>query len=763
MGVTRSAPFAIFGIALAVGIWLASQFALPPWSLLIALALTIVCAVAIATGITRVHAQRDAVWLTVFLVLIALGALRYSLAQAPNELARRIAGQRVILDGIIIAEPDVREAHVNLRVRPVRVAERSTIDVSDDISRSVVLVRAPIGEGDDAITWHYGDAIRADGNIGLPPRMAAFDYRDYLARRGVQLWMPKPARVWRTGEGQGDVFFTRLLDAKDAVRKTIVRMMPMPESALLNGVLIGDDNAIPDTLNNAFRRTGTSHIVAISGFNVSIVVGIVVWLLSRLVNPRPAALIALPAIALYTIFVGATPSVLRAAFMASIGLFGLLLWRRGAVLNTLCAAAVIMLLGEPNVLFDVGFQLSFMATLGLVLYADRISEPVHAWVEARVANQRARRVIALVLDGVLMTTAAQITTLPLIVVTYDQLSLVSLLTNAVVLPLQPPLMVLGAAVAALGLILPMPATQLLAWLPYIFLTLTIRAVEWMGAWPFASVRVGWFGTAAAVVYYLALTAVTLFIALPATSRALMTRQVRQRAWATGLSFTCISVLAAGALFWWQRPDGKLHVTLRGGSALVELPSGKQLLFMNGGTVLPMLETGLPVWDRQIDWLILPRADEQTFNDAQIIVEHYRADVVLVPQQFKAGVVLSNTAQVSVPPTDAVTLDERVTMRAIRGAQSLAGVEIAYGSASIALVASCLGGWSTVTRVDVMLADPRTCTAERIAAFNPRWVIWADVDGRLPADAAQRPSYRSVSLMQIEQVSFVSDGRQLVPK
>ena len=179
---------------------------------------------------------------------------------------------------------------------------------------------------------------------------------------------------------QGNKFWATLYALKDALRRASQRVMPSPESALLNGILIGDDNEIPPHIQEAFRRTGTSHIVAISGFNVSIVIALVVPMLSRLLNKRRAALVAIPAIVVYVLLVGASASVVRAGVMAILALIGQLLWRRGFTLNTLCAAAFIMLLMDPQTLFDAGFQLSFMATLGLVLYSDRLEGAMQRWL-----------------------------------------------------------------------------------------------------------------------------------------------------------------------------------------------------------------------------------------------------------------------------------------------------------------------------------------------------------------------------------------------
>ena len=283
------------------------------------------------------------------------------------------------------------------------------------------------------------------GALEAPPLLSDFDYRDYLARKGILAWMPRVESLQRTGRDAGSPLYAALMAARTALRAAAQKSMPSPESALLTGILIGDDNEIPPQIQEAFRRTGTSHIVAISGFNVSIVIALVVPALSRLLNPRRAALVAIPAILAYTVMVGGSASVVRAAGMALIGLAGQLLWRRGFTVNTLCAGAWAMLAGDPLLLFDGGFQLSCSATLGLALYSDGFQRRATGWVEARLAEGPARRFALSAAEPLLTTLAAQVTTLPLILANFHQFSFALPITNTLVLPLQSAAMILGLA------------------------------------------------------------------------------------------------------------------------------------------------------------------------------------------------------------------------------------------------------------------------------------------------------------------------------
>jgi competence protein ComEC len=750
--------------AFAAGIWLASQFALPLWLC----GMVALLAIAVAAGARTSRATPEAVWASALVALFALGAGRYTLsAPIPSkDSIARYNGRHVVLDGVVAAEPDVRPEVTYLRIQPTRVLAGGALD---ERLADVALVRADAGA-----PARYGDAIRVDGLLEAPPQLSGFDYRDYLARRGVFSWMPRPDRLWVIGEGYGSPIYAALLQFKDRVRQTVKRILPMPESALLNGILIGDDNDIPDALTQAFRRTGTSHIVAISGFNVSIVIALVIPLLGRMLNPRRAALFALPAIALYTIFVGASASVVRASLMAAVGLIGLLFWRKGFTINTLCAAALIMLLADPNTLFDIGFQLSFMATLGLVLYASRFSRRTRAAVETRVANERAQRVALLALDGVLVTLAAQVTTLPLILTTYGQLSLVSLLANALVLPLQPPVMILGALAAGVGLV--STSAGAIAALPaYICLTATIHIIEWLSTPAFASIAVIGFGAAAALTYYLLLTLTGWASTQPEPARRAAAGVLRSRAVGLMGMLAVVVPLTLGVAYWFQRPDGRLHVTFSGGSAFVQTPGGRQIIFAGGGNIVPLVSAAMPVWDQEVDVLIVPRRDDFARRDALPLLQRYRVGLLAAPngvdEPSDTLAVWSNTAHqnaqraVDIAASTRIELEPNVTLifeqgRTSRGAQQMTA-RLVHGAVQIVLAGDAgLPDGAEGSAVVFVGTRGASAGAERLNAVRPRWVVWADTGG-VPTRLS--PAIHALALRDSGRVTFVSDGRNVTTR
>lgn len=564
----RATPFVVLLPALALGILIAWQWPLDPYLLLMVGGASLLGLLLIAT---TSQANSLSLWGFAAMLCLSLGAGRYWLA-TPNLAADPLIahhGWRVIVEGTLTEEPDVRDSTINLRVRAERlIVDGDTMPLTDG---PILQIRAPR----DA-PWQYGDTLRAFGPIDAPPIMAEFSYRDYLARKGVYTWMPQPDRLERLGQNNGNPAYTQLLRAKNALRLSSQRVMPSPESALLNGILIGDDNEIPASIQAAFRATGTSHIVSISGFNVSIVIALVVPLLGRLFNKRRAALIAIPAIIVYMLLTGASASVVRASVMAILALMGQLLWRRGFTLNTLCAAGFLMLTQDPNTVFDGGFQLSFMATLGLVLYADRLTQAVQRGLaRLRISQARAQRLSGFLADLFLVTLAAQITTLPILLVNFQQLSLISLLANAIVLPLQPAAMILGMLGSGVGLF-SIGLGRIAALPAYALLTATLRLVELFAQVPWAAIPIYSFGLPGAVGYYAGVGSLTWLASLPAQTRAIFQRLVRSQLRASTVLMVLLIGAIVGGVYWYQQPDGQLHVIAAGNGIFIQTPKAAKL-------------------------------------------------------------------------------------------------------------------------------------------------------------------------------------------
>ncbi len=242
---------------------------------------------------------------------------------------------------------------------------------------------------------YYGDRIIATGLLMTPGLSDHFSYADYLARSGIfSILSDASVQVQQRGSG----FFSALFSLKSQANAAINHALPDPDAGLLAGILLGNQRGLSPEVSAAFAQTGASHVIAISGFNMAVLAGIVIGALKRLrLRPAYAAVIALGVIGLYTLFVGANPSVARAALMSGLLVVGEALRRRTYLPASLAFAALILSLLNPLVLWDVSFQLSFFATLGLALFAEPLStalqrragQPIHR--ARRPLDQRAGR------------------------------------------------------------------------------------------------------------------------------------------------------------------------------------------------------------------------------------------------------------------------------------------------------------------------------------------------------------------------------------
>lgn len=604
-----------------IGIYCAARWMFPLW-LWGVIALPFAALIALWKG--RPRAQL-AGWCGLFL---CLGGLRYLLA-LPRFDAHSVATYNdrgwVTLVGVVAAEPDVRDSYVNLRVRAetLAVGDESPID-----AKGVVLVRAPRYP-----EFLYGDRIEVRGQLETPPVFDTFSYRDYLARKGVYS-LVRWAQIDVLARGQGNPLMALLLRFKRHAQDVIAQILPEPAASLLTGILLGVETGMSPDLVQAFSRTGTSHIIAISGFNMALVSNAIASLSVKLAGRRSAAWFSTMAIALYTIFVGASAAVVRAALMSCVRVWGQHFGRQNSAPNALFATALLMTAWNPYTLWDLGFQLSFAATLGLILLADPLTDGFKAMLRWLLPLNWVEPAVKLLEEILILTSCAQLTTLPIILYNFNRLSLITLLSNALALPAQNGVMLLGALAMAGGLLW-LPLGRVLGWAAWLFLSWTIGVVQWTASFELAEIDLGWVSPALVLIWYALLLGGWWVIKQPAERRKTLwtwvSRQVSGK-WAIGVA-AIAALLAWGAAL--ALPDGKLHVTFfdvgDGDAVLIETPRGQQIL-VNGGPVpsrvLAQLGQRLPFWDRRLDLAALTSMEDKHLLGLVSVLQRYRVDGVL---------------------------------------------------------------------------------------------------------------------------------------
>ncbi|HXF61442.1 MAG TPA: DNA internalization-related competence protein ComEC/Rec2, partial [Caldilineaceae bacterium] len=425
------------------------------------------------------------------------------------------------------------------------------------------------------------------------------------------------------GPLQGAAWRRALYDVRSQGEGLLNRLLAEPYAALANGMLLGIGDVIPDELYAAFHATNTSHVLVISGSNMVLLASLLLALSRRLLGMPLAVWPALVGVVFYTLLVGAEAPVVRAAMMSSLVIIAAALRRHSAGVVSLGVVGWLMALADPRVLWEVGFQLSMAATLGLLLFAPAIRAGLAArWptVFGARLSERARAgslsVLArgLLLDGLVMTLAANVLVLPLGLYHFGRFSPLFLLANMLILPVQPLILNWGLLALALGLAgLAWPA-QAAAWVAWLGLGWTVAVVRQVAALPWASVAVEGYGFG-----WLAATYALIF----AVYRRNQVIQAVRRAMQTGTArLVQPAVLGLGAavafLVWlavWSLPDGRLHLYFldvgQGDAILIQTPGGRQVLIDGGrDPALLMAELGavMPFWDRSLDLLVLTHPD-----------------------------------------------------------------------------------------------------------------------------------------------------------
>jgi competence protein ComEC len=590
------------------------------------------------------------------LVSFCLGGLNYQLRQ-PNIDAFHIAWYNdreydLLVTGILSEPPDYRDTYTNLHIN-VEAVDTGSGDLP---VQGKLLVRVFPNE-----TYEYGERIRIRGKLITPTENEEFSYRDYLARQGVHSSMSRTEVTRLPGEG-GNPIRKAIYAFKDKALENIYLIFPDPEASLLAGILLGVDTGLPGDLQQAFKDTGTAHIIAISGFNIAIIAGLFFTLFSRVFGQLRGSIVAILGIALYTFLVGADAAVVRAAIMGGLALLIRLLGRQNDGLNALMLSAVIMSIFNPHIPWDVGFQLSFFATLGLILYA----EPFQDWavnvITRFTSPGNARKVAAPISEYILLTLAAQLTTLPIMAYHFKRISLVSLIANPFILPVQPAVMIVGGIAVILSLIwLPLGAVAAFGAWP--FVAYTIRLVELFDRLPNGVIVLGDFSLWLVILFYVALLTWTL-----------ARRQLKEffsggkANLPTIPAITVATALTVVVMVTWRAaftaPDGNLHITfLDVGSAdaiLIESPGGRHIL-VNGGPSASLLSDGLgrrlPPYNRRLDWLVIASTQENQLSGLPRVMERIPPANVLWAGNVEASFSARNLDEWFIDQTIPVTQAE----------------------------------------------------------------------------------------------------------
>ena len=327
--------------------------------------------------------------------------------------------------------------------------------------------------------YAYGDLLNVSCVVGPIENLdASFDYRMYMAKEGV-LYQCDKSKIKKVGENAGNFLYAKILEIRSAFENKIIKVIHMPEGALADGLLFGGGSGLSKEIQTDFSVTGMTHIVAVSGYNVTIIaeylmmIGIFLGLWRK-----HAVWFAIIGIILFVVMSGLPASAVRAGVMSGILLWAMKNGRLASSENAIIFAGAFMLFLNPLLLrWDVGFQLSFLATLGIVLTAS-------FWEKSFAKKHKALGIS----EAITLSLSAQIFVLPIIVYNFHLVSLISLLANIFILPIIPLSMLLVFLVVVFGFIF-WPLSLVFGWLAYFTLVYEIKLIHTLAIFPFSSLQV----------------------------------------------------------------------------------------------------------------------------------------------------------------------------------------------------------------------------------------------------------------------------------
>ncbi len=462
----KSRIFLILSLSFIFGIFFASIFKLDVF---------LICALGIISIIIITLGYKNKIVLVAGLAILFLALGIWRTQSDLNKIKNiNLDGKNISGNVVVTKEPEEKDNYKNI---VVKTREGMKVLLRVNINTSI----------------SYGDELKIECALKIPENKEDFNYKMYLAKDKIY-YLCQKAQIEKTGNNRGNKPYSVILDIKNKMTGKISQMIPYPESALANGLIFGGSGNLPKALREDFSRTGMTHIVAVSGYNVTIIAEYLIWFFILIGFWRKQAFwFAVLGIILFVAMIGFPSSAVRAGVMGSLLLWAIKNGRLANSRNAVIFAGAVMLLINPLLLrWDIGFQLSFLATVGIIALA-----PI--WEKNLIKKHKA----AGFTEIFFLSLSAQIFVLPVILYNFQTLSLISLIANLLILLIIPISMLLVFLTASIGLISNLFSLPF-AWLAYLPLKYEVWVVKTLGELPWASKTVENFGWQWFFLWYLAL-------------------------------------------------------------------------------------------------------------------------------------------------------------------------------------------------------------------------------------------------------------------
>lgn len=419
------------------------------------------------------------------ILFLTLGFFRMQITNSsPDQTLLQNTGIAFSFDAVVIEEPDIRDSGTRYTIKPIEY-------------KSLILLVA-----DRFPELKYGDKIKVEGKIELPKNFITetgneFDYISFLSKDKIHFLIYRP-KIEKIEEGEANVLVGALYKLKNNFIENIGSVVREPDSSLLAGLIFGVKQSLGQDLLDNFKKVGLVHIIVLSGYNITIVAMAILYVTAYTGKRTLGFILAGIGIVLFAIMVGLGATVVRASVMALIAIIARHLGRPSDALRALFVAGFLMLLWNPLTLIrDPSFQLSFSATLGLILYSPFVYNFVSEKIPVVTEKLGLREILS-------STFAVQLFVLPLLTKMSGVVSIISFIVNLIVLPLVPFAMFFGFLTGLLGFIplLGVPLSWIAGIVAFVFTKIIITVTEIGAGVPFAVLKTGTLPLFGIIVWYL---------------------------------------------------------------------------------------------------------------------------------------------------------------------------------------------------------------------------------------------------------------------
>lgn len=576
----------------------------------------------------------------VIILLLLLGILNTNLYLHPrpskNDISNHAGEASIAVEGLVIEPPRVSPYRTNITIETTRILKNG---VSSPVDGKVLLsVR------DNQLPLEYGDYIRAKTILKRPHSFnnpGSFDYKKYLLSQGVHLRgsVSKPSNIIIVRKNRGKIFRMHIERYRSGLMKLISDNSPAPEDKILQALILGEKRLIPDDIVEKFNRTGITHILAISGLHIGIIATIFFfiirksmksseYLLLRFNIAKVSALFVVIPIIFYALISGLGISTIRATIMILFFLTALFLGRERDFLNTLAFAAFIILAVTPMSLFDVSFQLSFIAVAAILVITPVSGTLIPDW--AGKGYSGVTKPISIAILFILVSISAIIGTAPLIAFYFNRISTISLLSNIMVIP------IMGVIVLPIGImvtvIAPLSNTvaAFMIKIASFFVGISLSIIDFLGSFSFASFSVTTPTIPEIVFYYLFFITGLMLI-----KKWKENKEGSMLSLKISLAVIILFFLADGFYVHLRNSDpDNLEITFidvgQGSSSLIKVPGGKKILVDGGGFYGRGFDVGRYVVApflfheriKNLDVVVLTHPDQDHLGGLVYILNHF---------------------------------------------------------------------------------------------------------------------------------------------